>query len=305
MIKHSTRRLDVIIEEYRQHLIDCHGVTPATIRLRIRLINKFLEKTYADGEVKLNNLRAIDLHHYIYEIASRYSPETVKSNASSLRSFLRFTEMTQRCRSALSKGVPAIGFRNTNKTPKFLNEKQLKVFLGSFDSDCAASLRNRAMALCLVRMGLRASEVVGMKLEDLDWRNNILHLTGAKGRRHHVLPLQTEVKQSLIDYLSKIRPKTKHRHVFLSLIPAGNPMTYAAVSRMTSRALKRAAIQAPSYGAHLFRHTAAAHLVQHGATVKEIGDFLRHRNLDTTVIYAKVNFPLLKAAVQPWPKVKS
>jgi integrase/recombinase XerD len=302
--KHSTDRLDLIIEEYRQQLTHSQGVTPGTIRWYTRQVRQFLQVTFGAGAINLNQIRAADLYRYVSELGSRYQPRTLKGTASSLRSFFKFAEMTGRCRTSLCKAVPSTGYRSATQAPKFLTEDQLAIFLAAFRSDRPDHLRNRAMTLCLVRLGLRAGEVVGIKLEDLDWREGMLRITAAKGRRHQILPLESEVRQSLVDYLTRGRPKAKSRQVFLSLRPAGRPLTSGAVSSMTMRALKRANIPAPCYGAHLFRHTAAAHLVQRGATVKEVADFLRHRSLDTTVIYAKVNFPLLESAVQPWPEVK-
>ena len=304
MKRNLTHGLIVIIEEYRQHLIESKGLTPGTIRGHTRQVRQFLQTVYGKGAVKLDRLRAPVLNQYISDLASRYKPKTLTNTTSSLRSFFKFAEMTGRCQTPLSKAVPTTGFRSAAQVPKFLTEEQLATFLASFRSDGSADLRNRAMALCLVRLGLRASEVVNLKLEDLDWRQGIIHLTAAKGRRHQILPLELDLRQSLVDYLSKARPKTKLRHVFLSLHAAGRPLRPNAVSAMTARALKRTGIAAPSQGAHLFRHTVASHLVQRGATIKEIADFLRHRSLDTAVLYAKVNFPLLQAAVQPWPEVK-
>jgi site-specific recombinase XerD len=299
-----SQRLDALIEEYQHHLVHSQGVTAGTVRLHIRRVRQFLQASFRKGAIRLDQLRAADLYAYLTKLGTQYQPASLKGTASSLRSFFKFAEITKRCRPLLFKAVPSIGRRSAAKVPKFLTEGQLAAFLASLHSNRPDDLRNRAMALCLARLGLRAAEVVGMKLEDLDWREGVVRITAAKGRRHQALPLDSEVRQSLVDYLTQARPKATSRHVFLSIRPAGRPLTSSAVSRMTMRALKGAGIVAPSYGAHLFRHTTAAHLVQHGATVKEVADFLRHRSLDTTVVYTKVNFSLLESAVQPWPEVK-
>lgn len=301
----SSQRLDALIEEYQHHLAHSQGVTAGTIRLRIRQVREFLLASFGRRRgIRLDRLRVVDLYAYLTELGTRYQPASLKGTASSLRSFFKFAEITKRCRPLLFKAVPSIGHRSAAKVPNFLSEEQLAALLASLRSNRAVDLRDRAMALCLARLGLRAGEVVGMKLEDLDWREGVVCLTAAKGRRHQTLPLESEVRQSLVDYLTQARPKSTSRHVFLSIRPVGRPLTSSAVSRMTMRALKRAGIVTPSYGAHLFRHTTAAHLVQHGASVKEVADFLRHRSLDTTVVYTKVNFSLLESAVQPWPEVK-
>ena len=301
---HKKKSLDVIIEDYQQHLIHSQGLTPGTIRWHKRQIHQFLETVYGERAINLSQLDAKRIHDYVSDLRNRYSPKTVSSTVSSLRSFFRFAEISGMCCSELSAMVPVPAFRGARQVPKYLTQSQLGRFLASFNTDVPADMRNRAIVLCLVRLGLRAGEVVALTLDDFDWRNDVVRLTAGKGRRHHVLPLALDVREALIDYLRNVRPKSSLRHVFLSLKPQGRPLTAGAISRMTARALKHASIKAPCWGAHLFRHTVATHLVQQGSSVKEIADFLRHKSLDTTVAYAKVNFPLLQSVVQPWPEIE-
>ena len=247
--------------------------TPETVQYHTRQARQFLEAHYGTGAIVLNQLKAADLHRYFVDLAARYGPKSLKCTASSLRSFLRFAQLTGRCSPALPASIPAIGFRCASQPPRFLTSEQVAGLLESLRSNSTRDLRDRAMVLCMVRLGLRAGEVSGLKLEDWDWRKSILHLPATKSGRHQILPLQGDVRQSLVRYLSKARPKTHQRHVFLSLRPAaGLPLKRSAVSLMTARALKRAGIKAPSQGAHLFRHTAAVSLLQQGATIKEIAD---------------------------------
>lgn len=304
MKKHKQKSLDVIIEQYQQHLMHSQGLTPGTIHWHKRQTCQFLQAIYGERPINLDELDAKRIHDYVSDLCNRYSPKTVSSTVSTLRSFFRFAEITGMCCSTLCEMVPSPALRGARQVPKYLTKSQLSRFLSSFNTDVPADTRNRAIVLCLVRLGLRAGEVVALKLDDFDWRNDVVRLSVAKGRRHYVLPLALDLREALIDYLRNVRPKSSLRTVFLSLRPEGRSLTAGAVSRITARALKRAGINAPCWGAHLFRHTVATHLVQHGSSVKEIADFLRHKSLDTTVVYAKVNFPLLQSVVQPWPEIE-
>lgn len=304
-MKTPSLQLTVIVEEYRQHLLHCQSLTQGTICWHTRQVRRFLKITFGKRAIKLHRLHAVDLYNYISESGTRFQPKTITGMASSLRSFFRFAKMRGYCPTSLAEAVPTASFHRATKAPKFLTEKQLSAFLATLRSGGLGGLRNRAIILCLARLGLRAGEVAGMKLEDVDWRGCTLRLGAAKGRRHQIQPLEDEVRQALVDYLTGERPETKLRQVFLSIRLAGRPLASAAVSRVAARALKRAGVDAPFHGAHLFRHTVAVHLVQRGATIKEVADFLRHRSLDTTVVYAKADFPLLQTAVQLWLEVQS
>ena len=156
--------------------------------------------------------------------------------------------------------------------------------------------------LLLARLGLRASEVVALRLDDIDWAAGTF-IVRSKGPRQEVMPLLDDVGQALADYLGDGRPKCESRHVFVRLCaPYRGFKDASSLCDVVKRALTRAGIDAPFKGAHLLRHSLATHLLASGASLAEIGELLRHERLETTQIYAKLDFGALRSLAQPWPE---
>ncbi|WP_354541236.1 tyrosine-type recombinase/integrase [Rhizobium sp. OAE497] len=152
----------------------------------------------------------------------------------------------------------------------------------------------------LARLGLRAGDISRMRLDDIDWREATLCVRG-KGRGEIRLPLPQEAGDAIIDYLRDARPPADSDCIFLRTIAPFRPLAGASVSGIVSLALTRAGIDAPSRGANLLRHSAATSMLRAGATLDTIGAVLRHRSVDTTAHYAKVDVDMLLEVVQPWP----
>jgi len=192
----------------------------------------------------------------------------------------------------------------TAPPPKHLTTEQLDRLLRTMDRRSPLGRRDYAIVLCLARLGLRAGEIVHLKLEEVDWHQGTLRICQAKSRRANLLPLPQAVGQAWVSYLRRGRPQTALREVFVSDHQPARAMTSNSVSKVVTRALVRAGLGLPSRGAHLLRHTVATHLVQKGASLKAVADLLGHRQLQTTLIYAKVNQPMLASVAQPWPEVQ-
>jgi site-specific recombinase XerD len=166
-------------------------------------------------------------------------------------------------------------------------------------------LRNRAILLLLARVALRAGDIVELRLADIDWDGAWIHVFG-KGRRHTRLPLTQEVGDAIAAYLLKGRPATAHDSVFVRAVAPYRPFSDSgAISLLVKKAMRRAGISCSSRGAaHLLRHSAATSMLRHGASLQEIAAVLRHRSIDTTQIYAKVDLLSLQEIAQPWPGVQ-
>ena len=149
------------------------------------------------------------------------------------------------------------------------------------------------------------AEVADLRLDDIDWRAGTIHIRAHKTRRAGVLPLPRDVGRAIVAYLRVERPKTTERCVFLLHGSDGrsSPFGRGRVSGIVARALRRAGIRAPIFGAHVLRHTLASRMVRRGTSLKEVADFLGHRSLDTTAIYAKLDLPALRDVALPWPEV--
>jgi integrase len=160
------------------------------------------------------------------------------------------------------------------------------------------------MTLLMATTGVRCGEVANLCLDDINWREGSISLTKTKSRRVDQMPLPAEIGKALIVYLQNGRPTTDVRNVFVTHIaPLGKPLNTNAISSAIRRAFKQSMPDLPSRGTHTLRHTLATRLLRNGATLKEIADILRHRSIETTAIYAKVNIQGLRRVVAPWPEV--
>ena len=218
-----------------------------------------------------------------------------------MRVYLRFLSSTDRCPASLIGAVPRIGLWSLATLPRYLPMEDIERVIASCDGTRSVDVRNRAILLLLARLALRASDVRFLQLNDIDWTNAELHLRG-KSQRSVRLPLPQDVGDALLEYIERARPLVPEGTVFLRSRAPHRPFAYSTtISRMVHSALKRAGVHSPNgQGAHIFRHSAATHLVRSGASLETIGALLRHERSMTTELYAKVDLPMLQQVAQPW-----
>jgi site-specific recombinase XerD len=295
---HSER----VLKAFQEHLLSKQGLTLRTCGARVFYIREFLEGPLISRR-KASRWRGLTpqiLLEHVLERSRHDSPQRLQALAGALRSFARFLQLTNRNPLDLTSALPRIASVGRQCLPDHLSPEQLKGLLDSIDTGTASGLRNKAILLCLARLGLRAAEVAGLALEDLRWRSSVVRLRGGKGRRERELPLPKDVGKALAAYLRERPALSNSRHVFRGLLRGGS-LSSAAISQVATRALHRAEIHTPRPGAHLLRRTLASHLVQNGVTLKAVADLLGHLCLDTTRLYANVNFPMLAQVARPWP----
>ena len=169
------------------------------------------------------------------------------------------------------------------------------------DRRTAVGRRDYAILLLLARLGLRSSEVVLLELDDIDWKNGSLSVRGKGGRRLQ-LPMPADVGEAIATYLRHGRRPTGSRRVFLrAKAPLHGFCGPSAIGSIIRHALLRADVDAPTAGAHQFRHGLATDMLRRGASLNEIGDLLGHRSPETTKIYTKVDLDALRTLALPWP----
>jgi integrase/recombinase XerD len=297
--------LDLAVAEYEQHLLGVAGLTSETCRAWTFYVRRFLTAQFKPKALSLDwsRVTAVRLSAYLQEQSHEYSLTRLQCLASALRSYCRFLCLSGHCLTDLSAAIPQVASPGRADLPRFLSHPELEKLLASSNGHSAARQRNHAIVLCIARLGVRAGEVAGLNLEDIDWRRSLLRLAQTKGRRQRQLPLPADVGDALAKYLKQARPKTASRAVFVSL-RQGDRLTPDAVSAITVAAFKRARLSTPRPGAHCLRHTVASHLVQRGVSLKAVADLLGHASLSTTQVYAKVNLPLLRPIPLPWPGCK-
>jgi integrase len=162
------------------------------------------------------------------------------------------------------------------------------------------------MALCFLELGIRASEIKDILLDDIDWKNSTVNIRASKTSQSRILPLPVRLGGALACYLKNSRPKTDSRNVFIRhSVPNGKPVTIYIVRGAMYRAHKRAGLLDQFTGTHVFRHTLATVMHQKGATLKEVADILGHKCIDTTTVYTKLNLTMLAKVAMPWPEVQS
>jgi integrase len=189
---------------------------------------------------------------------------------------------------------------NLASLPHALKRDEVKRLLSAFTGMGRWPKRGHAIVRCALDMGLRAGEVASLMLTDINWHAGTITLRGTKSRRQDVLPLPMQTGQALADYLQHERPATHHPTVFVRQ-KAGQdyPITSAAIQKVIKRACRRVGL--PHASAHDLRHTLACRLVENGSSLKEVADLLRHRSLNSTLIYAKLDTPKLSAVALEWP----
>jgi site-specific recombinase XerD len=282
-------------------LVEVVGLAPSTCANHLRDIGHFLETASIQGIAGLSKLSLVDVTRYLTLRSADYEPASLRQVAGSLRQFLRFAQQQGWTEQALSLAVPKIACRRQADLPVYLSQSQLELVLASWDRATVEGRRDLAIGLSLAKLGLRAGEVAAMVLEDVDWRQGILHVNRTKNATAAQLPLLSEVGQAIADYLRAGRPACQHRQIFLRH-PSMHPMDRQAISEVIRRALRRCGIQVQRPGAHLLRHTLASHLVQNGASLKEVADVLRHRHLNSAAVYAHVDLAQLRPLAQAWLK---
>jgi site-specific recombinase XerD len=249
---------------------------------------------------------ARSLRQFVLEASRSSGWATAKKCTTALRAFLRFLIAEGRCASGLEAAIPVLAHWRLAVLPRYLQEEDVERLIESCDRRSPVGRRDRAILLLLARLGLRAGDVVQMRLSDVDWKGACIHVCG-KGRRPTRLPLTKEVGQALVGYLKDGRPQTQSDAVFIrSRAPFQPFRSHCAVSVIVGAALRRAGVKRPSRGAaHLLRHSVATSMLRHGASLQEVAALLRHRSIETTQIYAKVDVTALRKIVQPWPEVQS
>ena len=299
------KTVEGLVGAFDEHLRRVRGVCAGTRRNYTEYVGQFLVTVFGDGVVDPMEIRAPEVVTFVGGLAGRYRPRTVELAASALRSFFRFLRTEGLGNDRLEDAVPMVPRRNTGLV-RHLDSGTFEQLIASLDSSSPRGLRDRAIILCMARLGLRAGEVAGLRLEDLDWSNATIRVRARKTGHGALLPLTDQVGNAVADYLRHARPDTPVREVFvLHWLRAGAPISSSIVGRAVAHALDNAGIQAPIRGANLLRHSLATELLEHGAGLSEIGDLFGHSSLATTKIYAAVDVAALREVGLPWPQATS
>jgi integrase/recombinase XerD len=288
---------DLLLERYRNYLVHERGLVEHVVSAWMRAAGLFVAE-YPGLVGNGAAVAAADVSAFCVRELPRRGVSAAKNLAAALRSFLRFLYLDGRVEAPLAQTVPSVAGRKGASLPRGIPPEALAQLLASCNRRTGVGRRDHAILVLLARMGLRAAEVAGLGLDDIDWRAGELVVHG-KGRRDERMPLPGDVGSALAVYLRRGRPRSASRTVFLRAIAPAVGLTPQAISWVVYAACDRAGMRRVS--AHQLRHTAATEMLRAGASLPEVGQVLRHRAVGTTAIYAKVDQGALRALALPWP----
>jgi len=289
------------LRRFDDHLNHVQGLAAKTRKQYRSIVRCLLLAQFADREVEIAAIKPSQIRQFIASQITRCTvPSSIGAPVSALRSYFRY-------RATLGDSVHhLIGVTcfpanwQQASLPKTLTKREVERLLGALVHDGSAALRTAAIVHCALDLGLRSSEVAYLGLDDIDWSAATITLRGTKGRREDVMPLPVATGQAIADYLKYERPPTSNRAVFVrNVAPRDQPIGPDLIRKSIRQAYARAGL--PYTRSHLLRHTMASRLLEGGSSLKEVADVLRHRSLNTTLVYAKLDSKNLAAVALPWP----
>lgn len=289
------------LHDFGNYLTEVRGLQATTRDTQVQHVRGFLLNRFDGADIEIGVLEPADIARFILDHTRGWKPASIRTVGNSLRSYLRYKAALGDDTTALSAAIPRVAQWRLSGLPKGLSSTEVGTLLGAFDRNTVGGRRDYAIARCYVDLGLRTSEVVRLQLDDFDWREGVVHVR-SKGRRVDGLPLPEATGEAIAAYLRDGRGRTTSRAVFLRLHPPlDKPAGPDTIRGAVRNAAQRCGLSNRLTGPHALRHTLAIELVRSGASLKEIADLLRHRSLDTTTIYAKVDLEALSTVAAPWP----
>jgi integrase/recombinase XerD len=293
------QKVDQLIDKFDRYLHQTKGLSPNTIQSYRSHVRVFLTFFSKNNEICIDHIHAQDVIDFIISYTHRGALSRAQHMTYPLRAFFRFLKQTKGLKEDLTGSVPSVANRKQITVPASLSAQELKRLLSSCNKNSIKGLRDYTVLMLLTQLGLRASEVCNLTLDDLDWDNSEIIISG-KGSIKSRFPIFQNLGDALVDYLRDCRPACLDRHLLLS-VNKPSPIQPHTVSKIVRDALRNANLNPSRKGAHLLRHTFAVQLLNNGASLQEIAIVLRHRDINTTAIYAKVDFVKLKMLSLPWP----
>jgi integrase/recombinase XerD len=292
--------VEALLQQYQRYLIEQRDLAPRTVPDYVSLARRFLNHRVPSlrAATDLQGLTGADVTAFLLSEVSRLTAGAANNCVNWMRSFLRYLHLQGLIATDLAVAVPPVASWRESRLPTTLTGSQIEALLDGCDRSQPTGIRDFAMLMLLARLGLRASEVAHLQLDDIDWRAGEVVIRG-KSRRTDRLPLPVDVGEAIVAYLQGVRPRTECRRLFLTRWAPRRGIERAGVSHVVRRACERAGM--PPIGAHRLRHALATNLLREGVSLPAISQVLRHRDLATTAVYAKVDRLGLQSVAQPWP----
>ena len=279
--------IDVQVTAYADYLRDVRGCARRTICGHVRTAKCFLTRLRKKSR-RLQAIGPSDLEEHIKKAGKRRSRGSLQNEIAALRGFLRFLAVQGKIRPGLDSRIDTPRLYRLEKLPRSLPWQTVRAFLRSIDRTTDRGLRDYTIFLLMATYGLRASEIVALTLEDIQWRRNRMRIFQCKTSAPLELPLTNEIGTALFKYLKRIPLRSPHRQVFLRMRAPLRPLNPGTLTSAFRAWCGRSGLGIPLQGAHCLRHAYAANLLRNGTSLKTIGDILGHRCADSTVVYLRL-----------------
>lgn len=287
-------RFAVQVGDFARWMLEERGMSPLSVRSHCWKASQFL-KWFCEKHHPLSAVRLQDVDEFLtFKGTHGWNRTSVAIGAHALRVFFRYAEQRGWCRKGLGEGIESPRLYVHEGLPEGPEWKDVQRLLKGAEGGDPATIRARAILLLFAVYGLRSGEVARLQLGDVDWGAETFTVSHSKRGGAQKYPLQYEVGEAILEYLRKARPQCACRHLFITLTPPYRPVCTSSLWEMTSRRMQMVGIRCRRKGPHSLRHACATHLLESGASLKEIGDLLGHRNTSSAGIYAKVHLTALR-----------
>ena len=297
----STTPVDEELCRYDEYMAHARGLSTKTRSMALRIVGRLLLARFGEGVIDIAAIRPDHVRRFFAQQAKLYSkPASAGAVVACLRGYFRYRSSLGDLVHGLIGAVSYPANWSLSSLPKTLTAEEVEQLIGSLGQPGRSMRRADAIVRCALDLGLRSGEVARISLNDIDWRAGTITLRCTKGRREDVLPLPETTGEAIAAYLKRERPKTSNRAVFVrNVAPRDEPVGPDLIRKTIRQAYGRAGL--PYTRSHLLRHTMANRLLAGGSSLKEVADVLRHRSLNTTMIYAKLDSRKLADVALPWP----
>jgi integrase/recombinase XerD len=297
----ATSPASILIEEYANYLHEVRGLALPTVSNHRYTAQCFLQHL-SEGGIALNDIQPNHLESYITKTGQRLSRPSLQGDISALRGFLRFLAIDGRVRDGLTGQIDTPRIYRLEQLPRALPWETVRALLRSMDRASAMGLRDYAMFLLIATYGLRSSDVVGITLDDIRWRQGKLRIQQPKTSSTLDLPLTNEVASAMAKHLKRTPPPSPYRRIFLRMRAPIGVLNPTAIAAAFHSLVRKSGLSIPFQSPHCLRHSVAVNLLKNGTPLKTIGDILGHRSAASTSTYLRLATGDLRDVPLPVPQ---
>ncbi len=283
------------LDQFARYMREEQGLSPYSVNSHYSKTSMFL-RWVGNHRRSLASVRVEDVDDFLaYLGRNGWNRKSVSVATQALRAFFRCAGIRGWCAATIAKSIEGPKIYKYEALPEGPSWEEVQKLLHSVKGSNPPALRARAVLMLFAFYGLRTGEVSRLLLSDFDWCEETFAVNHSKRGGTRRCPLLRNVGNAILDYLRKGRPRCDCRNLFVTLDPPYRPVGAAPLWDLTNRRMKALGIQCRRSCPHALRHAHATHLLQQGASFKEIGDLLGHRSLESVGIYAKVDLPSLRS----------